>query len=211
MPVPGTAAAAPPAPLVLAEELLSGPGLVLGVVADGWLRRVVGQVLSTREIDALTPADRARAAALATSWRTGALSRATAAWVWCGPHLPAPEVVDVGAVSLPAPLSDLQVVTTSTLRTRAVRCSSGTTVLRVGGVAVTDPASTASECARLLPPALAGACLLALHRSGRIPLHRAVELLRREPGARGRRAGLALAEQLLDRLPAEDRAAARAA
>lgn len=199
MPVPGTAAGPPPAPLVLAEELLGAPAEVLRLVVRDRLRHVVGQVLSTEEV--LTPADRARAAALATTWRTGALSRATAAWVWCGHHLPAPQVVEVGTVSLLAPMSDLEVVSTSTLKTRTVRCSSATTVLRVGGVAVTDPASTASECARLLPRRQARACLLALHRSGRFPLEQVLQLVEGDRGARGRRSGLALVEQLLDRAP----------
>lgn len=210
MPLPASATGLPPAPLVLAEELLTGPPDAVELLS-GRLGHVIGQVLSTRPVEALTPADRARAAALATSWRTGALSRATATWVWSGSYLAAPDVVDVGTVVLPSPLSDLEVVGTSTLRTQTVRCSGVTAVVRVGGVAVTDPGSTASECARLLPPAQARACLVALHRSGRVPLQHAVELLRQDSGSRGRRAGLALAEQLLERLVAADGGAARAA
>ena len=209
MPLAATTPGSPPAPFVLAEELLCAPAQVAGLVAGGRLGRVVGQVLSVRDAGLLTPGDRARAAALATSWRTGSLSRATAAWVWSGPYLPAPDVVDVGTVVLAAPLSDLVVVPTSTLRTRALRCSPSTTVVRVGGVAVTDPASTASECARLLPRATAATCLLALHRSGRASLQEVGAALTDDLGARGRRSGLALVEELLDRTP--DQAVADAA
>lgn len=208
MPVLG-AAADPPPPLVLAEELLAGPGEVTRLAASGRLHHVVGQVLSTEEV--LTPADRARAAALATSWRTGTLSRATAAWVWAGHLLPSPDVVDVGALAWCAPLSELGVVTTSTLPTRTVRCSSGTTVVRIGGVAVTDPDSTASECARLLPPASARVCLLALHHSGRCHLERTQHLLQADIGARGRRTALALVERLLTGRPVEVQPAGRVA
>lgn len=190
---PATRAPMPPRPLVLREELLAGPSLVV-LTNEAGLHHVIGQVLSTCPVG---PASRAQAAALATTWRSGALCRETAAWVWAGAVLEPPEVVEVGTDGSAVLLTALGVVPSSCLRTRSVRCAAGTSVLRIGGVAVTDPASTASECARLLPPGDARNCLLALDASGRVPLTTTRDLLDADTGARGRRRGLALVEELL--------------
>lgn len=185
----------PPDGLVLARELLAGQDLAEALVRRLALRTVLGQVLSTRSTS--TPGERAQAAALCTAWRSGALARLTAAWIWSGDPLVAPDVLEVGSVLPTVRLSAIAVVRSGCLPTVAVRCSGDTRVRRIGGVAVTDPTSTASECARLLPRARARRALLALDRSGRQPLEQVRATVSGQVGARGRLAALELVGELL--------------
>ena len=169
-------------------------------VPDGLTGRLLGAATPDHLIGAIattappaTVAERALAAALATTARSGWLTRQIAAWVWTGEALVRPDVVEV-ASDADVVLTDHPVLPWATTATRQVRASPGTRVVRLAGVAVVDPATAAVECARLLTPDMAVACLRALTGSGRCQVAQVrAHLGRTTAGPRRRQALAALA------------------
>ncbi|MFC5382462.1 hypothetical protein [Aquipuribacter nitratireducens] len=143
-------------------------------------------------------APRARAVALGTALRDGVLVRVTAAWVWLGDPGLRPGPVRVA----PAPGRP---VTTGRVGSRhparapvlsPVRWCSGGAWVRVGGVAVTDPTTTAEECLRLERGERARLAVVGLLRSGLTDAAAVRTRLDAQRGHRGRTSAL----DRLDRL-----------
>ena len=122
---------------------------------------VVPGVVSARPV--LRAGDRALAAALCCPAATGVLVRTTAAWVWTRDTSLAPARLDLatfpGAPPLPGPRPDGR---PHALPVRRVRpdLRAGWTSAR--GVPVTDPLTTAVDCARLPEVDVARRCVRAL-------------------------------------------------
>ncbi len=178
----------PPEPLVVLSRLAlpDGPaGRLLGAAAP---QPVLGAIGTTSP--PTTVGERAVAAALSTTARSGWLARQVAAWIWTGQALVRPDVIEV-ASNARVVLTDRQVLSWAAVATRTVRPTARSRVVQVAGVAVADPATTAVECARLLEAPMAVACLRALVQSGRCSVATARAMLGRTAPGRRRQQALA--------------------
>jgi hypothetical protein len=94
---------------------------------------------------------RARALALVTGLRGGVVVRLTAAWVWSGrPRLPPASVRVASAPGQPLSVDrSATAVTQRDLVLSPTRWCADATWVTIGGVAVTDPTTTAAQCLRL--------------------------------------------------------------
>ncbi len=183
----------PPAPLVRSDQLCLPPG----AEAEG-AHHVLGDVLAVGPT--VTAAHRAAALALLLPHRHGVVVRATAAWLWSGAPGLRPCRADLAVPPGAPPVPGPPPAAGRALPLRRTRwTASGWTLL--GGLAVTDPVTTAAECARLLPAPLARRCVLAVLATSRTSPEAVAHQLRSgsRTGAstpRGTADGLALLDAL---------------
>lgn len=146
----------PPAPLVLRGELC----LPAGAWPEG-ASHVVGDVHAVAAV--VTGTHRATALSLLLPGGHGVLVRSTAAWVWTGEPSLRPGRVDL---ALPPSAPDVPGQRPGSdrvpLPVRRTRWGADATWTRLAGVAVTDPTTTAAQCARLLPGPTARICVESL-------------------------------------------------
>jgi len=179
----------PPDPLVLAHQLGLPPGSPVPAP------RLVGDVHVT--VPVASPGHRALAVAMSTQAGHGVLVRATAAWVWTGDAALLPRRTDLAlppegpVLPGPRPAADR-----AALAVRLARWPPGSSWTVLAGVALTDPATTAGDCARLLPPALAARCLRALARGPGFDAVGVAHALAQGPSRPGRRQALALLREV---------------
>lgn len=170
---------------MLAGELALPPGAPVAAP------RLVGDVHVTSTV--VTAGHRALALALSTPAGHGVLVRATAAWVWTGDPGLLPRQADVALPpSGPAVPGRRPGPGRLGLPVHLARWSPGASWTVLAGVAVSDPETTASDCARLLPPARASRCLRSLARSPGFDVERTRAGLVQGPPRPGRRQALAL-------------------
>ncbi len=171
----------PPAPLVLSAEMCLPPGSR----TEGAFH-VIGDVLAIAP--EVSVAHRAAALALVVRRRHGVVVRASAAWVWTGASSVRPSRVDL-ADPVPAPrLPGPTPAAYRSLPVRRTRWTEGATWGLVSGVGVTDPTTTAAQCARFLPAAAARRCVEALVDVAGVDPREVVRLLSSSaaPGSRSR-------------------------